>query len=490
MNAYLYNKISKLFAYHYHEGLKEGLTQFTGQSRVALIFATDKEAPIHICDPQNLLQGHEPKIKEIYIDSDDWRKNAILASHQSILDQPLPESNLQLAGLISFGGTSRSIFYQMWFTEHPPNICSIGPVERWLEYAVWLMSQDVLSAYSIHSGTSGYVLAGYATRAVYDYIMDVLSETSGMDMKLPVYQVLTTILDISRTKEEGQWPQGEICFVEPKLMYQLDFMAKFSKLEQPTLSNAKHIRKLLISVEDADRKLLSDGKHVVGIISSQSLPVNRLTAHFCVGHGFIRINGEIVCSFRDGSYQASTHQAKLVHLEELLFDLNIQPHEKVHQLFQTINKIIHYAEERKHGCTLVLDHNTPKLSISGQHLIDPLDLTKKQNIDLAQSFSKLDGALHISTNMELFAFGCILDGLTVQNEDRARGARFNSALRFTAQYKNVIVVVVSEDKPVSVLQSGIELKAQCAWRPTSSCMNRPPLLQDWLERAYDVKGKN
>ena len=485
MNAYLYNKISKLFAYHYHDGLKEGLSQFSGQSRIALIFSTGKNAPVHICDPQNLLQGHEPKLKEIYIDSENWRENAIHASRLSVLDQPLPEKNLQLAGLISYGGTSRSVFYQMWFTEHHPNVCSIGPTERWLEYAVWLMSQDVISAHSIHSGTSGYVLAGYSTRAVYDYIMDILSERSGMDMQLPVYQVLNTILNISNTREEGQWPQGEICFIEPYYIDQLKFMAKFSKREQPTLTNAKHIRKLLIAVENAQRKLVSDGKHVVGIVSSESLPLNRLTAHFFVGHGFIRINGEPVCSFRDGSYHSFTHQAKLVHLEELLLDYNIQPHENIHQLFQCINTIVHHAEKEKHGCTLVIDNNQPMLNISGQHLTTPLDLTLKQNIELAQSFSKLDGALHIRTNMELPAFGCILDGFSVQNEDRARGARFNSALRFTAQYGNVIVIVVSEDKPVSVIQGGVELKAQCEWCPTSTCLGNPPLLTDWLEKSYD-----
>ncbi|KPA19660.1 DNA-binding protein, partial [Candidatus Magnetomorum sp. HK-1] len=216
MNAYIYNKIIKLFAYHYHDGLKEGLSQFSGQSRVALIFATGKEAPVHICDPQNLLHGHEPKLKEIYIDSDNWRKNAIYASRQSVLDQPLSEPNLQLAGLISYGGTSRSIFYQMWFTEHHPNICSTGPTERWLEHAVWLMSQDVISAHSVHSGTSGYVLAGYSTRAVCDYIVDLLNVSSGIDMQLPVYQVLNTVLNISNTKEEGQWPKGEISFIEPR----------------------------------------------------------------------------------------------------------------------------------------------------------------------------------------------------------------------------------------------------------------------------------
>ncbi|KPA13189.1 DNA-binding protein, partial [Candidatus Magnetomorum sp. HK-1] len=172
-------------------------------------------------------------------------------------------------------------------------------------------------------------------------------------------------------------------------------------------------------------------------------------------------------------------------LEELLLDIKFLSQEKKHLLFQSINKIVHHAEDKKHGCTLVIDLNEPMLNISGQHLTSPLDLKKSNNINLAQSLSKLDGALHIGSNSELYGFGCILDGFAVPGEDRARGARFNSALRFTSQYKNVIVVVVSEDKPVSVVQGGVELKALCLWKPTSACLGNPPLLTDWLTKSYN-----
>jgi hypothetical protein len=45
-----------------------------------------------------------------------------------------------LAGLISCGGRSSSVFFQMWFTDHHPDMCSIGPTERWLEHAAWRFS--------------------------------------------------------------------------------------------------------------------------------------------------------------------------------------------------------------------------------------------------------------------------------------------------------------------------------------------------------------
>ena len=57
------------------EGLRDGLSHFSGPSRTALIYAQDSRGPIRIFDPQNLLRGHEPKFQELYLDSDVWRRS-------------------------------------------------------------------------------------------------------------------------------------------------------------------------------------------------------------------------------------------------------------------------------------------------------------------------------------------------------------------------------------------------------------------------------
>jgi hypothetical protein len=74
----------------------------------------------------------------------------------------------------------------------------------------------------------------------------------------------------------------------------------------------------------------------------------------------------------------------------------------------------------------------------------------------------------------------LLDGRTVPGENRARGARFNSALRFTAANDDMIVIVVSSDRPVSIIQRGIELTARCEWSPLPGFAPQPPVLEDWL----------
>jgi hypothetical protein len=101
-------------------------------------------------------------------------------------------------------------------------------------------------------------------------------------------------------------------------------------------------------------------------------------------------------------------------------------------------------------------------------------------LDLAKSLSKVDGALHIGADLLLHGFACLLDGRAIAGENRARGARFNSALRFTAEHENLIVVVVSSDRPVSVIHRGVDLNATPDWKPLTQSLVQPPTLEEWL----------
>jgi hypothetical protein len=464
--------------YHIFDGLREGLSRFSQPSRVALIYQIEPEDPVRIYDPQHLLQGHEPKLKELYLDSDEWLKKQVLSCRMRSYDVE-NESNLHLTGLISFGGRSKSVNYQMWFTEHHPDMCSIGPTERWLEHAVWLLSQDMTNEDIPCIGTSGYVLQGYAIHAVRDYIVDERSNIMGWDTHIRVYPTLDAILGISETVEEGVWARGELVFVEPGELPDLSFIARFPYMERPGLKNYKHVRKLLLSVENSDRKLISDGNTIIGIAAGP-LPKACIIADFRGGYGFLRLNGNTVCSFFDGKFHSSTRKAKLVQVEESLLESGMDLNDQT-ALFKITGAIVHNAQDHRHGCTLILDLHDFPIKTSGQHLEEPLDLRQKPLLELAKSLSQVDGALHIGKDLHLHGFACLLDGEAVASEDRARGARYNSALRFTARYTNMIAVVVSADRPVSVIQGGVELTAHCEWRPLYGYMVTPPCLQEYVK---------
>jgi Probable sensor domain DACND/Probable sensor domain DACNH/DisA bacterial checkpoint controller nucleotide-binding len=461
------------------DGLRLGLTQFSGPSRTALVYAEKPDDDIRVYDPQDLLQGHEPKLKEIYLDSDEWRANAPNTCDLALCGEICPEKNLDLSGLISFGGRTRSIFYQMWFTEQHPDMCSIGPTERWLEHAVSLLSLDFTFKDPIATETSSYALREYAIHAVRDHIRDELHLTFGLDTKVFVFPILDAILGISKTKEEGMWPYGKLVFISPEDLSEVHFLARFPRKERPGLRNFKHVRKLLSAVENSDRKLISFGNNIVGIAIGE-MPKRRSSADFRGEYGIISFAGKPVCSFSDGNVYSSTRRANLVHLEEALLGSGLDV-SLSHDLFKISADIVQEAYTQQHGCTLVIDFNDPLASISGQLLEQPLDLKQNHLLALAKSFSKVDGALHIGADLHLHGFACLLHGLAAPYEDRARGARFNSAIRFTAEQPNVIVVVVSSDRPVSVIQGGLELTAQCLWGSFSKLFKPPPTLREWAD---------
>ena len=460
------------------EGLREGLSQFSGPSRVALIYADKYDDPVRVYDPQDLLRGHEPKLKEIYLDQEKWRTISADPRHITLSGEVYPETNLDLTGLISFGGRTRPISYQMWFTEHHPDICSIGPTERWLEHAAFLLAHEFASESAFYTGSSSYVLREYATHAVRDHIRDELDLLFGWDIKIFVFPILDALLGISKTREEGSWPRGKLVFIEPDAIPRPEYLIRFPRMERPSLKNIKHVRKLLQAVEYSDRKLISYGNNIVGIAAGK-MPERRSTADFRGDYGFFRVGGKPVCSFSDGKVYSTNRQPNLVHLEEALIESPVDP-TMGNDLFRVATDIVRKAGNERHGCTLVIDFNDPPVYISGQQLEYPLDLKKKGILELAKSLARVDGALHIGADLHLYGFACLLDGHAVSGEDRARGARFNSALRFTAEHDNLIVVVVSADRPVSVIQGGVELTAQSDWQAFSKLVEPPPTLKDWI----------
>ena len=462
------------------DGLRDGLSHFSGPSRAAVIFALEADAVMSIFDPQHLLAGHEPRLKELYVENQQWRSATAVHRNSMKYTHIVPEENLQMTGLISFGGRSGSVYYQIWFTEHHPDVCSTGPTERWLEHAAWRFSHDMVGKQSFYTGISGSFLREYATHAVRDDVVDRMNLLLGWDTRLRIYPILDTILEISRTREEGAWPRGELVFVEPQALSQIPFLAHFSESEQPAIENIKHVRKLLAAVEQSDLKLVSDGRCVAGIATS-GLPAFTLTADFRGGHGFLKVVDDPVCSFSDGAYKSWNRRANLVHLEEALLESPVDS-ETGNRVFKIIASLVQRAEDQKQGATLVLDLNSTPVTISGQCFDRPLDLRRPEILELAKSLFRLDGALHIGADLHLHGFACLLDGRALAGENRARGARYNSALRFSAEHDHIIVVVVSSDRPVSIIQSGVEISAACQWKPMSCGIVQPVPLDQWVDR--------
>lgn len=460
-------------------GLRDGLTLFSGTSRAAVIFSLCDCDDLFICDPQNLLRGYEPKLKAIYYGDEQWCIPFDPKGLYNAFNHIEPQVDLQLDGLISQGGSSTPVYYQMWFTEHHPNICSLCPIECWLEHAVLRFSHDVANDSSLYTGISGSFLREYSTHAVHDCIVDKAGLLLGLDVHIEFYPMLEAILGISKTNEEGARPYGALSFTEHHLLDNFDYLAKFHSSEQPLVTNFKHVRKLLQAVEHSNTTLLSDGVNIVGITSRDTNQFH-ITADFQGKLGFLSVGEEPICSFQDGSYSSDTHRAKLFEVEEILLDFEIEPSIRI-DMFKIVAALVHNAEDNMFGCTFVIDLSPHPTPIAGQPLNPPIDLRERETLSLAAGLSKVDGALHIRSDLHLHGFACLLDGFRVKNENRARGARYNSALRFTAQHPSTIVVVVSSDRPVSIFQQGREIGNRPADADSSHCNLFPLKLENWLD---------
>ncbi len=460
MNQELYKK---LYITNILNGVTEGLSKFIRPSRVAVIFAAKPEDPVMILDPNGLLKGHETRLKELFFtDHRQWRLDLIEKINCQPLGHFVLEEDPGLSGLISCGGISSEFFYQSWFTDHHPDMCSKKPVKCWLEQAITLFIHDFNSTTTVINA-SDYVLKNYSLQAVADAIVDEREQHLTFDSRMQIPPILNAILNISKTREEGAWARGHLFFTDAHKLESLDFITKIQRHERPSISNAKHIRKLLLAVERSDRKLASDGLSVIGI-TDVAIPDYAVTADFRGDFGFLKLGNEKLASFHDGSFYSTTRKAKMVELEELLMDSQLDG-EASNLLFQVVSNLVHAAGTSRHGCTLVLDLNELPVPLSG-HVLEPsLSLLEPKNFNLARSLLKIDGAVHLTGDSHIHGFACLLDGTTIKHENMARGARYNSALRFSSNHPKIIIVVVSSDRPVSIIHNGIEINASRLWKP-------------------------
>ena len=119
---------------------------------------------------------------------------------------------------------------------------------------------------------------------------------------------------------------------------------------------------------------------------------------------------------------------------------------------ERIWRIVQAALEDDHGTTIVVskDPTTELARLSQQAL--PIKPEYLEPRDIAR-LGRVDGATFLGPDGRCYAFGVILDGLATSSGDRARGARFNSSVRYQQTFKETgtIVIVISDDGTVDLI---------------------------------------
>lgn len=116
--------------------------------------------------------------------------------------------------------------------------------------------------------------------------------------------------------------------------------------------------------------------------------------------------------------------------------------------------LVRQAEKERHGTLLVISQDAASESarLKNQSTsIEPCLLTS----ELLSHLTGIDGAVLVDTRGHCHAIGVILDGLASEHGDPARGARFNSAMRYvrSAMERQIptFAIVVSEDGGVDLI---------------------------------------
>lgn len=126
-------------------------------------------------------------------------------------------------------------------------------------------------------------------------------------------------------------------------------------------------------------------------------------------------------------------------------DLSRIFHKMTGKHIRRILELVREAEKEKHGTMLIISEGAKSESqrLTSQGIpIAPKVLTPA----LLRNLTPVDGAVLLNSKGVCYAIGVILDGMATDVGDSARGARYNSAIRYVMSTKHrSLAVIVSED---------------------------------------------
>jgi len=271
--------------------------------------------------------------------------------------------------------------------------------------------------------------------------------------------IFNQINNISSVYYESNTSKGKIVFSTNDLIYEgHQNVEKILMLkERVFLKNKRLVRKLLEICND-DVSLLSDGKYVYGICRLVGKYNNELEDIFVVEYldayswQFLYSNKKL---FEVDYEKIYLPQNKITYSEfrkrinELFKDVSS---EKIGKLYLIMIEAI----KQKHGTMIIISKNakseTERLK-SQAFRVEEKEITP----EIVKEITSIDGAVLIDTDCKCYGIGVILDGMATNSGDTARGARYNSAIRYVETIKNkekfsdCLAIVISEDGYVDII---------------------------------------
>jgi hypothetical protein len=254
---------------------------------------------------------------------------------------------------------------------------------------------------------------------------------------------------VSATRYERRVGRGRIVIARPDhpaLRYKVRLTTPIS------LGEAQWTRKMLEMASDGVA-LVSDSSHVLGLgvvsddydAASEDLFVVEFVDHYKweLRHAdsvLMRVEHGI-----PGLARPPLHRAALASVVARVFP-DVEP-----DVERRLWRVVETAMEQPHGTMIVVSARAEEEAARLERQctrVDPVVLGE----ELTRRVTSIDGAVLLDTEGRCHAVGAILDGRATSEGQPARGARYNSALRYVrAAGCPTLAVVVSEDGRVDLV---------------------------------------
>lgn len=269
--------------------------------------------------------------------------------------------------------------------------------------------------------------------------------------ELPGGGLFVRLNEITATTYEGASAAGHLLVVGSDGAEAVDVEVQLRKPVH--LSRTRQVRKLL-EMSRPGFRLLVTGTSVVGLGKPRvDARAEQLSATFevdVVGHATWDLSHNSRPLLRV-AYGMPSLPRPLIDLE-LFSDTARRVFEGIEEAeVEHLQALVIAAADASHGTTLAISVEAEKEAerLKGESTrVEPTPLTPAAVARL----SAIDGAILIDPQGTCHAIGLILDGTAAGTGDPARGARFNSALRYLQSAETpVLLVVVSEDGGVDLV---------------------------------------
>ena len=142
-----------------------------------------------------------------------------------------------------------------------------------------------------------------------------------------------------------------------------------------------------------------------------------------------------------------------------------------------VRKIGKMRKEKPHFSFLIQDE---RVAAIGSFQTCAHALTGRHPIQTSIDFWWTEYPGDIRRSFSRFLSACWRATPLTARTKKAWGTRYNSALRFSTEHSDTLLVVVSSDRPVSIIQYGMEFRNQSTWRSPTFSTPEPVEFEEWV----------